>query len=488
MRLSSLLIACLLCGSVLGAARLARAQAVDTESARAQARQHFQRGMEFFDEGRFDAALAEFQRANETSPSAEALYNLGRVHAALGDAVSATRVFQLYLAQAGAVRETRRQEVQERLARQRARIASVWVRASDSQGAAVPATIVSLDGVDLPAPEADAPFLVSAGSHSLGVRAPGYDQVHLALTVAGGDERHVQADLHRITRARGTLRVRSSLPAVEVRVDGQAVGRTPLLSTIPVDAGVHHLSAHRPGYQDEEREVTVLENAAVEVQLELRRSPSPRPEDLGQLRLRLPAAPHLVRLDGEPIDLEGGGVELPIGPHHLRIEVSDREPQEQMIEVPPRTTVDLTIHLVWTPDAQAERRRVAHRRRVGGRLAPGLGAGLLGAGFGVFGWNQGEIHKTDRAVRQLNEMCRARPLPAACADGTSEARGRALSADQDRQNVLRAVSLSVAGLGLVSTVIGLSLWLSSPSDDEINAAASARLELGPSGARFRLTF
>jgi len=482
-----------LCFGLLTApASLARAQEGDAPSnRRVEARAHFQRGLDFFDEGRFDAALAEFQRANEISPSGEALYNLGRVHAALGDAVAATQVFESYLAQAGDdVPAARRAEVQERLARQRARIARLWVQANDADGTPVSAAIVSLDGVDLPAPHDGAPFLVSAGSHTLGVRAPGYDQVNLALTIAGGDERHVQADLHRVTRARGTLRVTASLPAVEVHVDGQAVGRTPLLSTIPVSAGEHHLLAHRAGYDDVERTVTVLENADVEVNLRLMPAASPQPGEIGQIRLRLPSAPHLVRLDGEPIDLSRAGATLPVGPHHLRVEVADREPQEQMVDVSAGTTVDLTIHLVWTPDAQAERRSTAHSRRFGGRLASGIGVALLGAGLGVFGWNQHEIAQTDAEVRRRNDLCEPPGADPICFDPAFLDAGAALTADQHRQNILRAVSLSGAAVGAVTTAIGLTLWLSSPSDAEIDASASAsaQLRVGPTGAQLRVSF
>jgi len=53
---------------------------------------------------------------------------------------------------------------------------------------------------------------------------------------------------------------------------------------------------------------------------------------------------------------------------------------------------------------------------------------------------------------------------------------------------MRAISYTIAGVGVVSTAVGLTLWLSSPSDAAIDEAASARLTLLPGGARFSLAF
>ena len=209
------------------------------------------------------------------------------------------------------------------------------------------------------------------------------------------------------------------------------------------------------------------------------------------MRLRLPAAPRHVQVDCEVVELSAdanGTLELPVGPHELTVQVADREPEEQTIEVPAGSTVDLTIRLSWTPDAQAERRQRAHRRRLVGLIFSGIGAVFLGAGVGLVGWNERQIRKTDAAFAELNDMCDgASPLPS-CFEPALLRRGEALAQDQNHQDLMRAISYTITGVGVVSTAVGLTLWLSSPSDAEIDEAASARLTLLPGGARFSLAF
>ncbi|MCZ7677259.1 MAG: PEGA domain-containing protein [Sandaracinaceae bacterium] len=148
-----------------------------------RAAEHFDRGIAFFNEGRYDAALAEFSRAYELAPAHQTLYNLARVHAALGHAVESAQAYERYLAEAGAeIGARRRREAEAALAAQRARVGRLVVRA-DVEGARV-----AVDGVDVATTPLAEPLPVSAGSHTVEVRAPGRESVRRAIAVAGQEE------------------------------------------------------------------------------------------------------------------------------------------------------------------------------------------------------------------------------------------------------------------------------------------------------------
>src|SRR5690606_37529266 len=141
---------------------------------------------------------AEFQRAYRIAPAHQVLYNLGRVHEALGHAVEATDTYEQYLREAGdRIPEARRHEVEQALARQRARIGRLMVRTN------VDGATISVDGVDVATTPLDEPLRVSAGEHTVGARAAGYDSLRRAVRLAGGVTETVEMELHPLVDQRG---------------------------------------------------------------------------------------------------------------------------------------------------------------------------------------------------------------------------------------------------------------------------------------------
>ena len=150
MRAHLLFISLLSLSQLLGASPAAAQDAATPSTAaaeedpRVRAAAHFDRGITFFNEERYDAALAELARAYELAPAHQTLYNLARVHAALGHAVEATRAYERYLQEAGEeIDARRRREAQAALDEQRARVGHLMVRV-DVSGATI-----AVDGVDV---------------------------------------------------------------------------------------------------------------------------------------------------------------------------------------------------------------------------------------------------------------------------------------------------------------------------------------------------
>ena len=444
-----------------------------------QAREHFDRGLEFFDEGRYDAALAEFQRAYELAPAHQALYNLGRVHAAMGHAVEAARVFEQYLGEAGDdVPSARRREVRDALERQRARIGHVEVTCN------VPGATLSVDGVDITTLPTR-PVAVSAGTHVVSVRAPGFDTTVVSVQVAGGERRPVAVELQRFVSPVGTLRVTSPLQDVRVRVDGEHVGTTPLDRTIPVDEGEHHVTGERPGYLTARETVVVADASEVAVRLQLEPDPHPDPLTIGILALQLPDAPYVLRVNGEPMPGELSRVPLPAGRHEVILDVAEREPFEQEIRIEAGRNLELAPQLTWTPAAKAERVEAAEARRGSGQILVYTTSPLFFASVGLLAWNEHEIRATDDRIAELTEMC----MRDACGEGDPRVQeARRLEDKQPLQNALRGITIGVGLATALGAIVGAVLWGGAATEREIDESASAsraRVDVGPGGATVR---
>jgi hypothetical protein len=455
--------------------------AQDTSTAapdpRAEASAHFQRGTDLFNEGRYDAALAEFQRAYDIAPALPVLYNLARVHAELGHPVESAHAYERYLSEGGStIAAARRAEVTAALAQQRDRVGRLRIETN------VDGAFVSVDGRDVTTTPLTAPIELGSGTHVIGVHAPGYEAVSREVSIAGTVESAIAIELRREVEQRGTLRIAATLPGVTVRVDGHDVGTTPLGATLPVPVGDHEVSGVRAGYFGDGRTVHVDDGAEVEVTLRLTLDPDASASTRGQLALALPHATSIVHVDGET--MTGSTQELPIGPHHVVVDVDDRAPWSGDVTIAPDAPLTLTPPLEWTADARASRISAAQTQ-----FDAGLGLGIAGLAVMLVAvpvsiWNESQISGTDAAVIALNREL----VAAGCAHmmGTAtcvtlQDRGAGLQSQQDTENIIRYTSIAIGALGAIALATGLTFVLTSPSAQTIDASAHASLRIGPGG-------
>ena len=75
----------------------------------------------------------------------------------------------------------------------------------------------------------------------------------------------------------GTLRVKTDISEVEVFLDGNSVGKTPLTLT-PVPVGPHQVTLTKPGYADHEEQVQVQAGATAKVFVLMKALPAERPK------------------------------------------------------------------------------------------------------------------------------------------------------------------------------------------------------------------
>lgn len=447
----------------------APAAAQEATDAQAAAAARFERGLELFDEGQDAAALAEFERAYELSPAWQVLYNIARVRARIGHVVEAVDTFERYLREGGgSLAPERAAEVRAELARLRVRIARVTVETN------VPASTIVVDGVDVGRTPLPAPLRIAAGRHRIGARADGHAFAQVEVLLAGDVDRRVEIELHPTTAARATLRVRSALPDVLVRVDGREIGRTPIGETIAVEPGRRVVTGERAGYSTARVVIDARDGQEHPAPLELEVDDEADPATLGRLRLRLPAGTHVLRVDGRA--QTGRSHSLPAGRHRLELEVADREPVDVMLAIPAGGALEFEPDLTWTPEGRERQVEAAARRRRAGRALAVSGAALAIGGLAVGIWTErryaGDVVEMHRYCAEERDRTGVNPLE--CSDATGWTRADDIEAEDIIAQTpgLRAGAYSGIAVGLAALVAGVVVTLGAPSDAEIDRAAT----------------
>jgi len=170
-----------------------------------EATTRFERGLALYDDGDFDAALVEFNRAYSLSPTYKILYNIAKIERVKNDYSSALTHFQRYLTEgAGEVPSERREEVEKEVKVLQERVAEISIRAN-VDGAAVYIDDIPVCGARMPDPSCvgttplRAPVLVNPGTRKVTAIKRGYQNAQSQLTVAGGDKNLVKLDLFDLT-------------------------------------------------------------------------------------------------------------------------------------------------------------------------------------------------------------------------------------------------------------------------------------------------
>jgi tetratricopeptide (TPR) repeat protein len=466
------------------------------DAARAQARAHFMRGLELYDDGERSGALSEFEEAFRISPNPRLLFNLGQVHLELGHAVEAADAFERFLREADGIEPALRSDAERELERARARIGRLAIEV------AVPGARIFVDDVERGALPLDGPLPVSAGEHVVTIQAIGHEALRHRFRVAGGATYTARLELVPSGSRGASLRIESRVPGVEVRVDGVSMGITPLEATVPVGAGPHRVEGVRDGYEPFAIEVSAVEGSESRVIVQTR----PDEHAAGTraaLRLRVPDPSATLEIDGDEVSV-AATVEVPIGLHDVALRVADREPIAERIDVP-IDGYDLAPAYRWTPDARAARLGAAESQRVLGIVGTVTGAVLaVGSAIGLaatFVWYDSDVAPRFEYVQACERLVTA-PM---CLEGLRRYGLSAGREDQFTRDYEDRVSIYYGLLGLTITSLALSAiatsvavvsFASAPSERDIDRSASAGLdvsvsvsvELGPGSLGLRGRF
>jgi hypothetical protein len=146
-----------------------------------EARERYESAVKLYEDGAYDAALVELNRASELRPSYKIYYNIGQVRFAMHDYAAAIDAYRQYLDKgADKIPAARRDQVQKELNTLAQRVARLTIE-TDAPGAEV-----FIDDVSVGTTPLKAPLVVNSGIRRISARHPDYLPQSRRLSIAGG--------------------------------------------------------------------------------------------------------------------------------------------------------------------------------------------------------------------------------------------------------------------------------------------------------------
>jgi tetratricopeptide (TPR) repeat protein len=251
-------------GSVVAAQRRPAASPPTAElpDPRAEAREHFVRGVELYDEGEYEPALAEFRRSHELQAVPGVLINVALCLEELHRYDDAISTYREYLRTAERASADRRRAAEEAIALLEERIASVTIEV-DRPGAEI-----LIDGRSVGTSPLPAPLRLAAGVRVIEVRLEGFVSVREELEVAGRVAREIPIRLAPLDR-NGLVRVSAEPAETIVRIDGLEVGHAPVERRLPM--GGHVVEGFLDAYRTYRTDIQLADRQELDLRLVLER-------------------------------------------------------------------------------------------------------------------------------------------------------------------------------------------------------------------------
>ena len=372
-----------------------------TDAVRAEAREHFDRGLRLFNQQDNEGALAEFQRAYELVPHPMVLYNLGLVLSAAGRPIQAVEAFDKLLASPAGLDAGRLARAKDERARQAALIGEVTVTSS------VEGATVEVDGFEVGKTPLAAALRIAQGSHVVALAAPGYAPMQKQINVVGLAKDTVAFELLPSDTQPAHLSVKTSLLESDVFVDDHAVGKTPLAASLALPAGNHVIEVRRPGYVTAKQSVALGPGSSGELSLEPTVDATALDRDGGYLELKVSEKESTTFVDGQPRGIYTAPLHLPRGVHTLRVEHAGFFPFERKVEVPQASSKTVTVDLIPTPEMRSAYRSHTTSQRTWGYITTGVGAALTLGGVTYLIINKHQHDDKEAAFQQ--QLARAKP-------------------------------------------------------------------------------
>lgn len=243
--------------------------ASEQKEAEKEAATRFQRGVQLYKDGDYEAALTEFKQAYRIAPFYEVLYNIGLTQRRLFQYGEAVKSLNDYLAAGGKkVTSARRDAVKKELDEIRQLTCEVTIVVKGEAGA-----VVSVDGQDVGTAPFKEPVLLRPGKRTI-VAKRGEDIATETPSLLAASKATVTLEPK---RAEGKLVVESDPPGAIIAVDGVLQGEAPVLAAVGV--GAHTVAADKDGYAQATMEVTLTEGQSRRVTIKL--VPAPKDSEGG---------------------------------------------------------------------------------------------------------------------------------------------------------------------------------------------------------------
>lgn len=165
--------------------------AAQDEASRAQAREHFNAGVQRYEQGDYQGALEAFQEAYRLAPHPMVRVNMANCYEHLGRPLEALHHFERFLAESQSATRQQRREVQAAIARLGQQLAEVRLSIAPD------GALVTIDGAETRRAPILEPVRLTAGAHRIEVRLDGYRTDRREIQVTGGQAQRITIQLER---------------------------------------------------------------------------------------------------------------------------------------------------------------------------------------------------------------------------------------------------------------------------------------------------
>ena len=375
----------------------ARAQTADP--VRAEAAERFDRALRLVNSGDLQGGLAEFQRAYALVASPIAIFNVGLVYAALNRPVEAARSLETALTRADALTSDNVARAQSVLREQEDKIGQVDVAVNVPN---LQTGVVEVDNVEVAPWPLAKPLDVASGPHVIGLISPGYAPARREVLVPGREHATAQLDLVVIDGLLAHIGVHGLVPAADVVVDGERIGKTPLESSVTVPPGTHQVEVRRPGYLPAMRTITLAGGAHAEVTIDPTVDPGAFEREGGWLSIETSESQSVVSVDGTEVGLLTGSFQVPAGVHRLHVERGGFLPAERDVDVPRGGSQKVSIAFEPTPETRAAHVSAALNRRAWGWATFGVGLAVAAGGTALALVEQNQLPGARSTLNTVN--------------------------------------------------------------------------------------
>lgn len=162
----------------------------DAKDAKKEAREHYQKALDFFDDEVYDAALTEFKKAYELSPSFRLLYNLGVTSERLKDYAKGLEFYDRFIKEGGAdVSPEQARQVKDQIGLLRGRVSKVTFDVN------VAGAEIYVDDVLVGKAPLDGVVVVNAGRRKFSAVYPEKAPWSRVIEMVGGEPSSVKIEL-----------------------------------------------------------------------------------------------------------------------------------------------------------------------------------------------------------------------------------------------------------------------------------------------------
>lgn len=308
----------------------------DEDAARERAKALFMEGLQQYEAGQYEQALAAFQEANRVKPHPLMLFNIAQVLEAMGRLPGALIVYNDFMAS----NPPDPTEVQSRIARIREILATRWALVevtTEPSGTSV--WLGQLEGP--PVGVTPLTIQVPSGAQTIELRLEGFQPVSRPVQLPAGKTMSIGVVMPPLLPV---LAVSTEPPGASIRVEGTKLGETPLVQSLV--EGKHILTIELDGYVAVEQPIELAASHTVDaplaVALELEK------ETHGDLVLDVRPAGATIRVDGAEVGTSPlpAPIRLPQGLHSVEVSAPAAEDHQEMANIVVGQTTRTQITLV----------------------------------------------------------------------------------------------------------------------------------------------